>query len=117
MDFETLFKALGESTRIRIIRLLAHKPMYVCELEATLGISQPRISQHLKILKHAGIVDDAKEGQRSVYSLNQNLLNVSLSSFISFLEEPLENVNGFQAEYNRICCLADDPRIRTCKSL
>ncbi len=117
MEFETLFKALGESTRIKIIRLLAHKPMYVCELEATLSMSQPRISQHLKILKHAGIVEDVKEGQRSVYSLNQNLLNASLSNFMSFLEEPLENIIGFQVEYERICCLTEDPGIRTCKSV
>ena len=60
MNYETVFKAIGEPTRIKIIRLLSHKPMFVCELEAVLDMSQPRISQHLKILKHASIVEDAR---------------------------------------------------------
>ena len=117
MNFEALFKALGESTRIKIIRLLAHKPMYVCELEAILEMSQPRISQHLKILKYADIVKDEKEGQRSIYSLNQEFLGKTLSDFRSFLDVPLEDITEFQAEYTRICCLSDDPNIKTCKTI
>ena len=115
MDYETFFKALAESTRIKIIRLLAHKPMYVCELEAILGMSQPRISQHLKILKYADIVNDEKEGQRSIYSLNQELLHSTLSDFSTFLEIPLQDISEFQVEYSRICDLTTNPDIKTCK--
>lgn len=115
MNYESVFKALGESTRIKIIRLLAHRPMYVCELEFVLEMSQPRISQHLKILKHAGLVDDEKVGQKSIYSLNKNFLQKFLSGFVNFLEQPLAEISGFQKEYYRICNLEGNPDINKCK--
>ena len=68
--FETIFKALGEPTRLKIIKLLADKELCVCDLEEVMQISQPRISQHLKVLKHAGLVNERKEGQRSICSLS-----------------------------------------------
>ncbi|KXG76148.1 ArsR/SmtB family transcription factor [Thermotalea metallivorans] len=115
MDYASVLKALGESTRIKIIRLLAYRPMYVCELEFVLEMSQPRISQHLKILKHAGLVNDEKAGQKSIYSLNKNFLQKFLSSFVNFLEQPLAEISGFQKEYDRICNLEGNPDITKCK--
>lgn len=52
----TTFKALGEPTRLKIVKLLSVQELCVCELEAVLNISQPRVSQHLKVLRVAGIV-------------------------------------------------------------
>ncbi|SHK12659.1 ArsR family transcriptional regulator [Geosporobacter subterraneus DSM 17957] len=117
MDYEAFFKALTESIRIKIIRLLAHKPMCVCELETILGMSQPRISQHVKILKYAEIVNDEKKGQRSIYSLNQEFLHSTLSDFRAFLEMPLQDISEFQAEYSRICDLSRNRDIKTCKMI
>ena len=117
MNFEAVFKALGESTRIRIVRLLAYRSMYVCELESILDISQPRISQHLKILKHAQIVNDEREGQRSVYSLDKEFLNQIFSEFIEFTEKPLDELKDYEGEFNRICQLNDNPQITSCKNL
>lgn len=116
MNFETVFKALGEPTRIRIMRLLAHRPMYVCELEFILGMSQPRISQHLKILKHADIVDDEREGQRSVYSLNKEFIDQVFSGFIQFIEKPLDALGDYSEEFKRISSLADNPHVNSCKN-
>ncbi|MFZ5969260.1 MAG: ArsR/SmtB family transcription factor [Bacillota bacterium] len=116
MNYELIFKTLGESTRIKIVKLLALKPMYVCELESVLDMSQPRISQHLKILKHANLVNDTREGQRSIYSLNRELLQNSFLSFTSFLDKPLEELSDFQEEYERLSHLSDDPKIVCCKS-
>jgi ArsR family transcriptional regulator len=116
MSFELIFKALGESTRIRIVRLLSYKPMYVCELEAVLDMSQPRISQHLKILKNANIVSDEKEGQRSVYNLNKEFLQQIFSNFMGFLECPLEEIEDFSEEVERICHLSNNPDIVACKN-
>jgi ArsR family transcriptional regulator len=64
--FEQYFKALGEPTRLRIIKLLSEKELCVCELEHIMRISQPRISQHLKVLKQTGLVCERREGQRRV---------------------------------------------------
>lgn len=62
--FVKIFKALGEPTRLKILKLVALRPMYVCELEMVLGISQPRISQHLRVLKEAGCSVRAKRPRR-----------------------------------------------------
>lgn len=117
MDYETIFKAMGESTRIKIVKLLSVKPMYVCELESVLEMSQPRISQHLRILKQAGLVRMQKEGQRAVYSLDENAFESWIIGFTGFLRQPLESLPEFQREIRRIEAMASDPSISKCKSL
>ncbi|SNS41890.1 transcriptional regulator, ArsR family [Anaerovirgula multivorans] len=116
MDFEVIFKALGESTRIKIIKLLSIKPMYVCELEGILNISQPRISQHLKILKHATLVEVEKEGQRTIYSLNKDLLYKAQNEFSRFLEAPLNELEDYSEECARMKGVENDPAIAICKA-
>lgn len=64
------YKALGDETRLTIVNLLSEKEMCVCEIIDQLGLSQPAVSHHLKILKHAGILKDSKEGKWIYYSLN-----------------------------------------------
>lgn len=49
-----ILKALGEPTRLKIIRLLEEREMCICELVAVLDMSQPRVSQHVKVLKRQG---------------------------------------------------------------
>ncbi|NLJ71649.1 MAG: winged helix-turn-helix transcriptional regulator, partial [Syntrophomonadaceae bacterium] len=46
--FENFFKAIGEPTRLKILRLLVEQELCVCDIEEVLQISQPRVSQHLK---------------------------------------------------------------------
>jgi len=116
LDFETVFKALGENTRIRIVKLLSVKPMYVCELESVLEMSQPRISQHLRILKQAGLLLMKKEGQRAVYSLNESAFEGWINGFTDFLRQPLENLPDFSHEAHRIEAIANDPSISICKN-
>jgi ArsR family transcriptional regulator len=100
--FETLFKALGEPTRLKIIKLLAARELCVCDLEEIMQISQPRISQHLKILKYAGLVNERKDGQRSICSLNRALLNNSMSEFMEYIIKPLEEIPELSEEYSRM---------------
>lgn len=68
-NYTKFLKALGEPTRLKIINLLAEKEMCVCELMEVLEMNQPRISQHLKVLKEAGVVQERKQAQWSHYSL------------------------------------------------
>jgi len=100
--FETLFKALGEPTRLKIIKLLAVRELCVCDLEEIMQISQPRISQHLKILKYAGLVNERKEGQRNICSLNRALLNNTMSEFMEYIIKPLEEIPELSEEYSRM---------------
>lgn len=100
--FETLFKALGEPTRLKIIRLLATRELCVCDLEEIMQFSQPRISQHLKILKYSGLVKERKEGQRTICSLNKEHLNSTIRDFEAYLIKPLEEIDELSDEYIRM---------------
>jgi DNA-binding transcriptional ArsR family regulator len=66
----TLYRALGDETRLRIIGLLAEiGPMPVNELSSRVGLSQPLISWHLRILRLAGIVDPQRRGRTVICHL------------------------------------------------
>jgi DNA-binding transcriptional ArsR family regulator len=69
-----LFKVLSVDKRIEIIELLKKKPMCVNSLTDKLGITQSAISQHLRVLKAAGLVMDERQGYWIYYSLNENAL-------------------------------------------
>ncbi|MCF8012319.1 MAG: metalloregulator ArsR/SmtB family transcription factor [Clostridiales bacterium] len=110
-------KALGESTRLKIIKLLSVRPMYVCELESVLKISQPRISQHLRIIKEAGLVKERKEAQRVFYMLQTDYLQSHLKKLINFLDEDLENLPEFEEENSRLQKLQCDSNVVNCKNI
>lgn len=66
-----LFKVLGVDTRIRIIELLKKKgPLGANEMSEVLGITPSAVSQHLKILKHAGLVRNERKGYWIPYEIN-----------------------------------------------
>ena len=62
--------ALGDRTRRAIIQCLAERPRAVGELAAKLPVSRPAVSQHLKVLKDAGLVSERASGTRRIYRLN-----------------------------------------------
>jgi len=61
-EMETVFKALADSTRLRILGLLVTGEVCVCHIHETLRISQPKASRHLAYLRSAGLVDTRREG-------------------------------------------------------
>ena len=62
--------ALGDPTRREIFERLADRPQAVGELAGGLPVSRPAVSQHLKVLKEAGLVVDRPAGNRRIYQLN-----------------------------------------------
>jgi len=66
-----IYNMLSDSNRLRILKLLEHKPMCVCELTYVLGISQPSISRHLRKLKVAGLIDRRPDKQWTEYFINR----------------------------------------------
>jgi DNA-binding transcriptional ArsR family regulator len=62
--------ALGDASRRAIVACLAERPRAVGELASELPISRPAVSQHLKVLKLAGLVDEHAQGTRRIYRLN-----------------------------------------------
>jgi ArsR family transcriptional regulator len=61
-QFVKVMKALSEPSRLKIIKMLQHKPMCVCEIQKTRDIPQPTASRQLKILEDAGIAESRKRG-------------------------------------------------------
>ncbi|MFZ5643907.1 MAG: ArsR/SmtB family transcription factor [Bacillota bacterium] len=113
--FVKVFKALGEPTRLKILRILSVRPMYVCELESVLGMSQPRISQHLRVLKEAGILRETKEAQKTFYILNESFIMGVLNDFTDFLKVDIDKLPGFEVEKKRIANLDKDRSVLKCK--
>jgi len=68
----TLYKALSDETRLKIIKLLEHGELCVCDLVSAFDTVQPKISFHLSILKEAGLIKDRKSGKWSYYSLKDD---------------------------------------------
>jgi DNA-binding transcriptional ArsR family regulator len=64
------FAALGDPTRREIFERLADRPTAVGELARELPVSRPAVSQHLKVLKDAGLVVDTRAGTQRIYQLN-----------------------------------------------
>lgn len=67
---EDYFKGLADHNRMRIINLLLHGELCVCDIQRILDASQPNVSRHLNYLKHSGLVLDRREGFRVFYRLS-----------------------------------------------
>lgn len=67
-----LFKALADPTRVRIIGLLAHAEVCVGDLTLALGMSQPAVSHHLRLLRQWRIVSTRREGKHIFYTLQDD---------------------------------------------
>jgi DNA-binding transcriptional ArsR family regulator len=65
------FGILGDRTRRAIVLLLAERPHAVGELAAGLPVTRPAVSQHLKVLKDAGLVEEDPVGTKRVYRINE----------------------------------------------
>ena len=86
-------KALGDPHRQNILRLLACQEMGACEIIKAIGLAQPTIAHHLRILKQAGLISSQKEGKFVFYTLNKD----GLKGF-------LEHLNHY---YEELACFSD----------
>lgn len=85
-----VMKALSDPNRIKIVKMLQHKVMCVCEIQEALHISQPNASKHLKILEEAGIADFRKEGLWVNYYLTDGGKSPYVASLLGNLRHWLE---------------------------
>jgi DNA-binding transcriptional ArsR family regulator len=69
--YQNGFSALADPTRRAIFEQLAHGPRAVGELAEQFPVSRPAVSQHLKVLKDAGLVADRRDGSRRLYSVDR----------------------------------------------
>jgi ArsR family transcriptional regulator, arsenate/arsenite/antimonite-responsive transcriptional repressor len=72
-DMATLFLALGDGTRLRVLNLMRHGDICVSAFTDVLGQSQPKVSRHLAYLRNAGLVEARRDGKWMHYSLAAGL--------------------------------------------
>ena len=95
--------ALGDATRREIFECLAKRPQAVGELANGLPVSRPAVSQHLKVLKEAGLVLDRPIGTRRIYQLNPDGVDAlraqldrfwtqALAAYKAAAEQPTEEI-------------------------
>ena len=68
-DFVKVMKALSDPNRAKILKMLQHKTMCVCEMQAALQIAQPSVSKHLRILEEADLVGTLVENFGYIFKL------------------------------------------------
>jgi len=90
-DFIKTMKALSDPNRVKIVKILQHKSMCVCELQAALGVAQPTVSKHLKILEEAGFVTYEKDGLWVNYRLTDGSSSPYVASLLGNMRHWLED--------------------------
>lgn len=69
-DLVSMFKALSDETRLKIIKMLEQGELCVCDIVAALDMQQSKVSFHLGVLKEAGFIQDRKEGRWTHYRIH-----------------------------------------------
>jgi ArsR family transcriptional regulator len=75
---ESFFSALGDLTRLRIVKIIGNEELCSCEVMAALDLTQPTTSHHLGILERGGVVTSRREGKWVFY----RIANVEIRSFL-----------------------------------
>ena len=108
-ELETLFKALADTTRLRILGLLLTGEVCVCDIHESLKIPQPKASRHLAYLRKAGLVDTRRDGLWSHYRL-ADAADTLVQTVTGAVRHALTHVDVVHKDAERLqkrngCCL------------
>ncbi len=98
MTYGNALAALADPTRRKVFERLARGPSAVGELARGLPVSRPAVSQHLKVLKDAGLVSETQDGTRRIYRIDPHGLGELRRWMDQFWDQTLDN---FKAEAER----------------
>lgn len=101
-EFIKVMKALSDPNRVKIVKLLQHRVLCVCEIQALLGLAQSTASKHLKVLEEAGLVDAVKEGQWVNYRPATGTRSVYAAALLAHLRHWLDDDDAFLALLHRL---------------
>lgn len=95
MQYDDVFKALADPNRRKILRLLSkNDSMAAGDISEQFTISKPAISDHLKILRNAGLIYAEKQGQYVMYQLNTTIMQELATMIFDFLNVKKESPTG-----------------------
>jgi ArsR family transcriptional regulator len=100
-ELEQYFKALGDVNRLRILNLLLHGELCVCDIQYVLESSQPNVSRHLAYLKNSGLVLDRRNGLRIFYRLAPSNQRTKKRLF-EFLQDAYKSEEQLQQDSCRL---------------
>jgi ArsR family transcriptional regulator len=100
-ELEQYFKALADVNRLRILNLLLHGELCVCDIQFVLEASQPNVSRHLSYLKNSGLVLDRRDGFRIFYRLAKPKQGAKKRLF-EFLQDAYKNEEELQDDTRRL---------------
>jgi ArsR family transcriptional regulator len=100
-ELEQLFKGLADQTRLRILNLLIHGELCVCDIQSVLESSQANVSRHLTYLKNSDLVLDRREGTRMYYRLAQPSEGVHKHLF-TFLREAFHSSEVLEEDSRKL---------------
>ncbi|MBS4537947.1 metalloregulator ArsR/SmtB family transcription factor [Clostridium sp. D2Q-11] len=112
-ELTNLFKVLSDETRIRVLILLYHKKLCVCQMQGVMEESQPKISKHLGKLRNMGFVKDEREEKFIFYYLDKDnkMLNNLLENILNNIDDypilkndlkRIKNVDCYINEKNKL---------------
>ena len=116
---ESLFKALADDTRLRILALLQAGEVCVCDIHGSLALPQPTVSRHLAYLRKAGLVEGRKDGQWVHYRIAP-LPDPVMQTVVDAATHALGHVDAGARDRRRLLKMADvspvepAPRTRCC---
>lgn len=94
------FSALGDPTRRLVFERLARRPMSVGRLASGLAVTRPAVSQHLKVLKDAGLVTSREDGTRRIYRIDPKGVDVMRAYLDRFWDRSLAAFKAAAEEEN-----------------
>jgi ArsR family transcriptional regulator len=97
-----VFKALSDPNRIRIIKMLTERELCMCEVREILGLSNSTVSQHLTILRNAGLLLDSKEGKWVNFRLNNKSESQFIRSVIRLVQDSFDDDETIQKDANTV---------------
>ena len=108
-------KALSDTTRLKILMLVANRELCVCELTEVLGVTSSCISQHLSKLKATGFVSERREAQWVYYRATPEALRTVTARLNTLMTTPLAGVVGMSVESQRLSQLSADSKANQCR--
>ena len=119
-DMESLFRALADATRLRILGLLLAGEVCVCDLHESLKIPQPKTSRHLAYLRRSGLVETRRDGLWIHYRLG-TLADPVLATIADAVRHALTHTDTVRRDAERLakrtgCCVPTpgDPAVSSC---
>lgn len=96
-----IFKTLSEESRLRILSVLMHNDLCVCELSECLMLKQSNLSRHLSAMKNSGLLVSYKQAQWVYYKVNENFIRDNEHLWL-YLNEELKTMPNYEADNVRL---------------